>query len=521
MAAASPQRLRVRLLVLAVAAGFFAVPGVRGDDAAAPAPLVVRVYHTNDVHGWIMARPSADPLDAGRIVGGAAALKAWIDKDAGPKLVLDAGDWWQGTPEGSLTKGEAVAEVFNAVGYDAVEIGNHEFDAGQDNLKSLIGKLKMPVLAANVYGPDGKRVPWTKPWIVKDVDGVKFGIFGLLTTHMDKLAFPKNIAGLAFRREVDEARDDVKELKRQGADVIIAVTHVGFEEEGKTKFEGDQTLAREVPGIDLIVGGHSHTFLSRAYRDPENGTLIVQAGCYLSRAGRTTFKIDPLTRRVLASSDELVELRPDRMGEDPAVKAIVTRRADEAGKAYEAVVATATAAVPRGGANAEWPLGSWMADCYRSWAAVDLAFQNGGGVRSDIPAGPVTLRRIFNVMPFDNALVKLRMTGAQLRALLDRGMGGPRLLQLSGARVEFVPGAPAGGRLSSVTVGGAPLDDAKTYSVVTLDFLVSGGDGFREFGAVPQEETDVLARDVLAQCAQKQANIAPPAPGRLRAKGGS
>jgi 2',3'-cyclic-nucleotide 2'-phosphodiesterase (5'-nucleotidase family) len=515
---------RLRRAAFIILAAVLSVPRpVRADDAAsgASAPLVVRVYHTNDVHGWIMARPSTDPLNIGRFVGGAAAFKSLIDRDSTPKLVLDAGDWWQGTPEGSLTKGEAVTEVFNAVGYDAVEVGNHEFDAGQDNLKRLIGDLKMPVLAANIYGPDGKRVPWTKPWIVKEVDGVKFGIFGLLTTHMDRLAFPKNIAGLTFRREVDEARDDVKALRREGADVIIAVTHVGFEEEGKTRFEGDQTLAREVAGIDLIVGGHTHTFLSRAYRDPRHGTLVVQAGCYLARAGRTTLTIDPKTHHLLSAADELIELLPDRLGEDPAVKAIVARRAAEAGKIFEDVIATATADMRRGLPGEESGLGSWMADCYRNWAGADVAFQNGGGIRSDIAAGPVTLRQMFNVMPFDNALVKLKMTGAQLRATLDHGVGMGKVVQLSGAEVDFVPGAPAGARVASAAVGGAPLDDAKTYSVVTLDFLVSGGDGYRDFGAAAgQEETDVLARDVLDDCARAQGRLAPPAPGRLRAKGG-
>ncbi|MBI3565614.1 MAG: metallophosphoesterase, partial [Elusimicrobia bacterium] len=230
-------------------------------SASAADPIVVRVYHTNDVHGWIMPRP--DKKEPARAVGGAAALKALVDKDKGPKLVLDAGDWWQGTPEGSLDKGESVAKVFNAIGFDATEIGNHEFDASAQSLIALIPKLDMPVLAANVYDADGKHVSWAKPHIVKTVAGVKFGLFGLLTVHMDKLAFPKNIAGLTFRREIDEAKDQVAQLRKEGAQVIIAMTHVGYEEPDKPKFEGDQTLAREVAGIDLIVGGHSHTPLYR------------------------------------------------------------------------------------------------------------------------------------------------------------------------------------------------------------------------------------------------------------------
>jgi 2',3'-cyclic-nucleotide 2'-phosphodiesterase (5'-nucleotidase family) len=494
-----------------LAAALAALPtALRAGDA--PAPIVIRVYHTNDVHGWIMARPDKR---TGRPVGGAAALKALLDKDAGEKLVLDAGDWWQGTPEGSLSKGEAVAEVFNAVGYDAVEPGNHDFDAGENSLKALIGKLRMPVLAANVYGPDGKHVPWARQRVVKEVGGVKFGIFGLLTVHMDKLEFPKNIAGLTFRREVDEARDQVAALKKEGADVIVAVTHVGYEEPGGASFEGDQTIAREAGGIDLIVGGHSHTALNRAWRDPAHGTLVVQAGSYLTKVGRTTLKIDPATRRVEAASDELFDLRPDD-GEDPAVKAIVAGREAEIGETFRRVVATATAEMDRGAPGAESGLGSWMADCYKDATGADVAFQNRGGIRSDIAAGPVTWRTLFSVMPFDNALVKLRMTGAQVRAVLDHGVGG-RQISVAGAAAGYHRSWPPRERLVSATIGGAPLDDAKTYTVATIDFLVMGGDGYDEFGAAAsQEATGTLARDALRACAEKQKAISPPPPGRLK-----
>ncbi len=472
------------------------------------------VYHTNDAHGWIM--PRADKAQADRRVGGSAAFKALIDKDASPRLVLDAGDWWQGTPEGSLTHGEAVAEVFNAMGYDAVELGNHEFDAGQDALKSLIGKMGMPVLAANLYGSDGKHVSWTKQRIIKEVDGVKFGIFGLLTSHMDRLEVPDKIKGLTFRREADEARDQVAALKKEGADVIIAVTHVGFEAPDKPPFEGDQTIAREVAGIDLIVGGHTHTPLRHAYRDPAHGTLIVQAGSYLTMAGRTTLSIDPASRRVTASSDELLDLRPD-LGEDPAVKAIVDRREADLGEAFKLVVATATADLNRGIGSQESGLGSWMADCFKETAGVDAMIMNGGGIRADIPAGPVTLRRLFEAMPFDDTVVKLKMNGALLRSTLDHVVGSPKIAQIGGMTAEISPLRPRHRRLGAVTVGGAPLDDAKIYSVATLDFLAGSYEEFQ--AAESSHDTGTLARDALRACAEKQKTISPPAPGRLESVG--
>ena len=483
-----------------------------GARAGAADTIKVRVYHTNDVHGWIMPRP--DRFQKARLIGGGAALAALIAKDEGPKLILDAGDWWQGTPEGNLTKGEAVADVFNAVGYDAIVIGNHEYDDGGDALRSLIGKMKMPVLSANTYGADNKPVPWVQPWIVKEVAGVKFGIFGLTTSNMLRLAFPKNILGLDFRREVVGARGAVKALKKRGATVIIAVTHIGVEGENQ-KFEGDQTLAREVPGIDLIVGGHSHTFLTRPIRG-ENGTLIVQAGHYLIKAGRAELEIDPKTKTVVASSDELLDLWPDRLGEDAAVKAIVARHQEAVGKIFETVIATAPALMGRD-AERESALGDWMADCYKENLGTDVALQNGGGIRAELPAGPVTLRSIFNVMPFDNALVKLTMKGADLRAVFDHGVGMGKIAQVSGADLEYRRPKPAGERIAAASVGGAPLDDAKLYTIATLDFLTSGGDGYSVFDRfVSSEATGVLARDALGACARKQGAVTAPAIGRLK-----
>ncbi len=301
-------------------------------------------------------------------------------------------------------------------------------------------------------------------------------------------------------------------MKREGADVIIAVTHVGFEEIDKPPFEGDQTIAREVAGIDLIVGGHTHTTLSRAWRDPAHGTLVVQAGSYLTKVGRATLKID--SHRVVSSSDELLDLWPDRVGEDPVVKAIVARREADVGEAFQIVVATATADMNRGVGDEESGLGSWMADCFKDWGGVDAAIMNGGGIRADIPAGPVTLRRLFEVMPFDDSVVKLKMKGDILRSALDHVLGSPKIAQIGGMTAELRPLKFRHRRLAGVTVGGTPLDDAKIYSVATLDFVAGSHEEFAR--AESSERTGTLARDALRACAEKQKTISPPAPGRLK-----
>lgn len=188
------------------------------------------------------------------------------------------------------------------------------------------------------------------------------------------------------------------------------------------------------------------------------------------------------------------------------------------GKIFETVVATAPAAMSRE-TDKESALGGWMTDCYRARTGADVALQNGGGIRADLPAGPVTLRSIFNVMPFDNSLVKLVMKGSDVRAALDHGVGMGRIAQFSGVALEYKRPAEAGARLVSASVGGAPLDDAKTYLVTTLDFLTNGGDGYSVFDRfVSSEPTGALARAVLTDCAREKGVVAAPEPGRMKLK---
>lgn len=480
------------------------------------APLRLTVFHTNDIHGWIMPREKD-----GRRIGGMAAAAAVIKKAQGPKLVLDAGDWFQGTPEGSLSRGAAVVELFNALPYDAVTAGNHEFDYGEPNLRLLAGRLTVPLLSANIYEKaSGRRLPYARPWLIKNVAGVKVGLFGLITSKTKSLSFPRHTKDLEFRREVEEAKAAVKALRARGASVVIALTHVGFEKPDGPPFEGDQTIAAEVAGIDLIVGGHTHTFLKEPLREATHGTLIVQAGTGLSALGEVVLEIDEVSGQVLSSRARLVDLWLDETGEDPAVAELVAKQQRAVSNIYDVVVATAAEALVRN-AEGESSLGSWMTDCLRRWAGTQAAFQNGGGIRADLRRGPVTVRDLFNVMPFDNRVVKLKMRGRHLKEAVDHGVGARGMLQLSGLEVLYRRPEKPGRRLKSLRVSGKPLEEDAVYTAAALDFMVSGGDGYSALGlAEEKEETETYMRDVLRWCAEKEPVIRPPAPGRLIPLGG-
>lgn len=494
-------------------------------SAAASSPVAAAedkrlvIFHTNDVHGWVHSKPATWYLaNPQRQIGGFAAAANVIKREKGPKLLLDGGDWFQGTPEAAFSSGTVVVESFNALGYDAVVIGNHDFDFGMPQLEALARALRMPVLGSNIYREsDRKRPAYVTPYFIRAVAGVKVGIFGLLTRNMRDLAFEESYAGLTFRREVDEARDMVRALRAEGAQVIVAVTHVGFAEPGMTPFEDDKFLAGEAPGIDVIVGGHTHSRVKTSVHDPRNGTLVTQTGSYLSQLGRIELRLDPSSGKVIGSSSSLVELWIDETGEDPEIKALLAPYQEEADRRLNVVIATATHTLTRS-RTGEAPIGGWFTDCLRDWGGTDIALQNHGGIRADLPAGPVTLRRIFEIMPFDNRVATLTLTGVQLRDTLERGVSGAAgMLQVSGVSVSYDPSGDSGRRISEVRVGGRTLRADDRYTVTTSDFLVKRGDGYATLG---QGEGTIfsttLMRDVLTTCAQKSGVIKPPSGGRMR-----
>jgi len=482
----------------------------------------IEVFHTNDIHGWIMARPAPFGEEKGkRLIGGAAALanalKRYSEPDA-HALLFDAGDWFQGTPEGAFTRGQAMVEFFNALRYDAVAVGNHDFDLGADHLRQLVSGLKMPVLGANVLSAaTGERVSFLKPYIIKEIAGIKVGVFALLTSNMPALVFPKNFQGLAAGNEIEWAKKTVAELKERGADVVILLSHAGVSNESVSIPIDDKAIAAQVRGIDLIVGGHSHTALALPLRDAANGTLIVQTGTGLTRVGRVVLEVDPKTRKVVKSEGRLHDLWVDELGQDPGVLKMVERIEKEVGGEMDVVVGTSAAAMGRERAK-ESQLGDWVTDCERKYTKTQVALQNSGGIRADMNAGPVTYREIFDIMPFDNKLVTMNLTGALLRDVLEISVaGGHGMLQVSGLSFSFDPSAPPGRRVREVSVAGKPLSEKDVYSVTTVDFMALGGEGETPFarGADKAFMPDAM-RDVLEWCVQQYSPLQAPAMGRIR-----
>lgn len=466
------------------------------------------ILHLNDFHGALEpTRVAADKPEE----GGAARLAALVRAERTPAtLFLAAGDLMQGTNLSNLFAGKPVIEAFNLMGLDASAVGNHEFDNGQAALAERAAEARFPFLAANIQGPG----PW-QPAEIRVVGGLRVALFGLTTEETPVATHPRNVQGLAFADVFAAASRMVAELRPQ-ADLVVALTHLGSEE--------DEKLAAEVPGIDVIVGGHTHT---KAVQPVLVGTtLVLQAferGAFL---GRLDLDVD--AGKVAAFRYRLLPVTATA-GEDPAVAAIVTRYAAQLGERMREPVGTA--GVDLDGAKdavrtRETNLGSLVADVMREAAGADVALVNGGTIRAGIPAGPVTVGAIYNVLPFDNWLISFALTGRELRAALETGVsrvevGDGGFPQVAGMRYVFDPRRPAGERIVSVEVGGAPLDESRTYVLATHDFLAAGGNGYTMFaGREPvYNDSGRWLRDVLAEWWRRRGSIAPGVDGRIAAAG--
>ncbi len=503
--------LLAALFPAAVAA---AVPGAvpagppAAAPAAAPAPAAetLTILHVNDFHGALEpGRPAADRPEE----GGAARLAALVRAERTPTtLFLAAGDLMQGTNLSNIFLGRPVIEAFNLMGLDASAVGNHEFDNGQAEFAERAAEARFPFLAANIEGAG----PW-KPSEIRTVGRLRVALFGLTTPETPVATHPRNVAGLAFTDAVAAARVMVARLRPQ-ADLVVALTHLGAEE--------DEKLAAAVPGIDVIVGGHTHTKLLQPAR--VGSTLVLQAfesGAFL---GRLDLDLDPAGRTVVASRYRLIPVGP-AAGEDPAVAAKVAAYARRLGAKMSEPLGGA--AVDFDGAkettrSRETGLGDLVADVMREAAGAEVALVNGGTIRAGIPKGPVTVGTIYNVLPFDNWLISFAVTGRELREALETGVARVEVRdggfpQVSGMAYAFDPSAPAGRRIVSVTVGGAPLEEGRTYVLATHDFLAAGGNGYTAFaGHAPvYNDSGRWLRDVLAQWWRARGEIAAPPGGRI------
>jgi len=459
----------------------------------------IQILHTNDIHGHLDANDTVQGGTGSFAQGGLVAMAQQIEKlrarGAGRTLLVDAGDAWQGTYISNENKGQAITQIMTLLRYDAQALGNHDLDWGQDVLRQRTQEASFPFLCANCVDANGAVPAYLRPYTVKDLGIVKVAMIGLILPGAATIIKDSSVAGLRFLPLAESVRRYLPEMRQQ-ADLIVAITHVGLE---PLVLEGDRALATAVPDLDVIIGGHSHTALRAA--TTVGKTIIVQAGAYAANLGDLELVIDLATKTVKEAPTRSVELIPIVGVKGPQsdlvklVQTIVDERKAVGRKYTERVVGRIVA--PLDNPRAESGLGNLIADGLLEYGRIqnwksDVSFYNMAGVRAPLAAGDVTYGQLYQVLPFTNVVMSLDMTGKQLRAVFEAASGTSGRLQVGGARYAYRFENPTGQRLRSVTVGGAPLDDAKMYHVVTIDYLFGGGDGHSEF----KDSTNVIYGDI-------------------------
>lgn len=478
-----------------------------------PAPKTTKItlLHTNDTHG---RADGSDGMGFAKI----SALAHQFAADYPNTLLLDAGDTFHGTNFATLQRGESIANVMNRVGYDAMAAGNHDFNYGYERLLELEDMTIFPVLSANVKREDGSRL--LEPYVIKEVDGVKIGLFGLTTPETTYKTHPNNVEGLVFTDPAEEARHIVAELAPQ-VDVIIAVTHLGID---ASSTDTSIKVAKEAPGIDVIVDGHSHSTLVEGLQG-DHDTLIVSAGEYTKNLGVVELILDEHNRIISKTAKLITEEDASDVDADPAIEQLINEvKADQESIlseviGYSAVRLEGDREFVRTG---ETNLGNLITDAMLDITGADVALTNGGGIRASIEVGEITKGDVITVLPFGNFITTKEVSGADLKAALENGASAypeskGAFAHVSGMTYKIDASLPAGNRVHSVMVNGEPLQLDRMYTLATNDFIAAGGDEYEMFVDSPITGEYPALDEALMAYIQKIGEVNAAVEGRIQA----
>ena len=465
---------------------------------AAAADFSLNIIHINDLHSRIEpinrfdSTCNAEDNAEGKCFGGYARVVTKINELrselAGENvIVLDAGDQYQGSLMYTTYKGDVEAEFAELVGFDAMAVGNHEFDDGDEGLAKLADNVSFPVISGNIDVSQSNILAGkVDNHTVLDVNGTKVGIISALAVDTVETSSPSD--AVVFTDEIESLQADVAALEAEGVDIIIALTHVGLSK--------DMEIAGAVEGLDAVVGGHSHTKMSNteegalAYPQMVGNVPVVQAYAYSKYVGHLKLEFDDAGVVTSASGDTII--LDASVAEDEAVVARVAELAGPIEEMKTRVVAEAAEAIEgdRSVCRAmECPMGNLVADAMLARVkdqGVQIAIQNGGGLRASIDAGEVTMGEVLTVLPFQNTLSTFEVTGATIIEALENGVGqveegAGRFPQVAGMSFTVDLSMEPGKRVSDVMVGGSPIDLAKVYGVVSNNYVRNGGDGYSMF----------------------------------------
>ncbi|HOR42178.1 MAG TPA: 5'-nucleotidase C-terminal domain-containing protein [Atribacterota bacterium] len=470
---------------------------------AAEKEIVVLSF--NDFHGSLA--PSGKNVGAAKFVD---ALKTERAKNPEGTVIVSAGDNYQGSAMSNLLYGEPISAMLKEIGVELSAVGNHEFDWGIERIVKWADDGNLTFVCANIFDKrTGEPVDWAKPYIILIRNGVKIGFIGLATPETAYKTLKENVENYEFRNPVESLAQWIPVVKEEGADLIIALTHLGSFQDKEGNITDEATGLCWVDGVDAVISAHTHAAVSGFV----NEKPIVQAN-YNGRAiAKIMFTLDDDNQLISAepSLDILYE-RADTLKDDPAMLAVYQKYETDLEPILGRVLGETTVELDHDRYAGPSLLGEWSCDVMREKTGAQIAMTNGGGLRTPIPAGKITAGKLYEVLPFDNTLYVLKITGADVKANIEHGIMNEDIgwIQISGVRVKYDKDAEPGKRIISMVLeDGTPVEMDKYYTVVTNDFMATGGDNYNFSNAIETNDTFLPVRDALMEAVEKAGVISP------------
>jgi len=449
--------------------------------------LQIDIFYTNDLHGRIEVLPK---------------VAYYVKKTAAKNyLILDSGDFIQGTPESNFFKGQSMIEVMNNVGYTAVCLGNHEFDFSEQNIYELKQQAKFVFLGSNIYSHYGSVKPYITEYLIKEFDGVKIGIFGLLTTQTKYIVIPEHLENVEVLDELLIAQKVVNQLLYENVCLIICLSHIGVSD-GRGNFIDDKVLAEKIPQVSFIIGGHTH----RKYEIKINKTLLVQTGANGETLGHLKLFFFKPYKKIFFYKNKFVNI--SSLKDDEKTKSVVNKYLEKINTIFEEQLGELKIELPHY-RDKESPLGNFVCDVINGIAKCDFAVTNSGGLRKSLAKGIIKFRDIYTMCPFDNTIVKTTLSGKEIKEMFEHAFSGKYgILQVSKeVKIEYDISKPVGERVRNILINNKPLKLNKEYSVATNSFLSSGGEGYFWFTKHKVVDTKILVREAISEYIRKNKEI--------------
>lgn len=461
------------------------------------------VYHTSDTHGFFFPKDGQ---------GGFAALANVIKKGPQPYLLLDSGDFANGTVETRNSKGLKAVQIMNKMGYDATTLGNHEFDFKYTGFPAIVEALNFPMLAANFF-EEGTQTypPHIIPYTLLTRNGVKFAIIGLGNRH------PTNPAtGYMFTKPLVALGNVLEKVEKENPDVVIVLVHdsIADDKHGTQSYVTD--IAKEFGGhVHVVFGGHAHKIIQNQV---ENGVLFVESGCYVQHVSKVTITTDDKTGKFVSAKSELIPLIVAKTGEDQTIKKYLeTLR--EPGVDEPLGKTTEVLAKHPQKDRMDSPLNNWIVDLMQSYAGTQIAIHNNGGTRVDLPAGTITKRDLIDVHPFDNQVSVVTVDGKFLKKFIKQGFAPRSLFSYAGLQITYKVDKKGNIKKIKIFFNGKPLKNKTKYVVATNTYIANGGSEGGLFKQIPQSAKQQVGtktiRDLMEEALRK-GDVSAPDTGRIK-----